>query len=53
MFDSIGIIAPRMVGGGGGGDIQGHIAARTVNSTTGVGGGRKFIEELDRAANGF
>ena len=52
MFDSIGIIEPKMVGGGGVG-IQGHISSSTVNSTTGVGGGGKFIEELDRAANGY
>ena len=40
-------------GGGVGVGIQGHIAANTVNATTGVGGGGKFIEELDRAANGY
>ena len=35
--------------------IQGHIAANTantVNATTGVGGGGKSVEELDRALNG-
>ena len=55
MFDSIGIIEPRIVGGGVGVGvgIQGYIAASTVNATTGVGGGGKFIEELDRAANGY
>ena len=58
MFDSIGIIEPRMVGGVGVGvgvGIQGHIAANTantVNATTGVGGGGKSVEELDRALNG-
>ena len=52
MFDSIGIIKPRMVGRVGvGGGIQGHVSASTVNATTGVGGGGKFIEEMDRAAN--
>ena len=52
MFYSIGIIKLRMVGGGGVG-IQSHISARTVNATMGVGGGVKFVEELDRAANGY
>ena len=51
MFDSIVMIKPRKVGWGGG--IQGHIAVSTVNATTDVGGGGKFIEELDRAANGY
>ena len=45
-----------MVGEGGGGvgvGTQGHISASTVNVTTVVGGGGKFIEEMDRAANGY
>ena len=35
----------------GGGVIQGHISASTANSTTVVGGGGKFIAELDIAEN--